>query len=198
MLLTGQSSHTSLLGLSRAAAHGMTSSTIKQSKASGSIAVRSSCPVRSLTSSQSRRRTSQPRQSRAIPRNAADRSSGTSSSINWHGPSSSKPTSRHKLREYPAIHHQRASALYIEQLPSRGVGSSVELASLGYPFLPLQLQPLVSSFYYWNILMYSRTNRLIGIPIRLRSLNLRSGIDVVIVSPPRCGVNHMVRWESGT
>jgi hypothetical protein len=74
---------------------------------------------------------------------------------------------------------------------------SVELASLGYPFLPLQLQPLVSSFYYWNILTYSHTNRLIGIPIRLRSLNLRSGIDVVIVSLPRYGVNHIVRWESG-
>ena len=35
----------------------------------------------------------------------------------------------------------------------------VELASLGYPFLPLQLQPLVGSFYYWNMLTYSRTNR---------------------------------------
>jgi hypothetical protein len=69
----------------------------------------------------------------------------------------------------------------------------VELASLGYPFLPLQLQPLVSSFYYWNMLTYSRTNRSISIPIRLRSLNLRSGIGVVIVLLPRYGVNHIVR-----
>jgi hypothetical protein len=74
---------------------------------------------------------------------------------------------------------------------------NVELASLGYPFLPPQLQPLVSSFYYWNMLTYSRTNRFISIPIRLRSLNLRSGIGVVIVSLPPCGVDHMVGWESG-
>jgi hypothetical protein len=45
--------------------------------------------------------------------------------------------------------------------------------------------------------MYSRTNRLISILIRLRLLNLRSGIGVVIVLLPRCRVNHMVRWESG-
>jgi len=72
-----------------------------------------------------------------------------------------------------------------------------QLATLGYPFLPLQLQPLVSSFYYWNMLTYRRTNRSISISIRLRSLNLYLGISVVIVSLPRYGVNHMVRWESG-
>jgi hypothetical protein len=64
---------------------------------------------------------------------------------------------------------------------SQAPENTVELASLGYPFLPLQLQPLVNSFYYWNILTYSRTNRLISIPIRLRLLNLHSRIDVVIV-----------------
>src|ERR1700733_13582884 len=74
----------------------------------------------------------------------------------------------------------------------------VELASYGqHPFLPPKAQPLVSSFYYWNMLTYSRTNRSISISIRLRSLNLCLGISVVIVSPPICGVNHMVRWESG-
>ena len=73
-------------------------------------------------------------------------------------------------------------------------GVCVELATLvGYPFLPLQLQPLVSSFYYWNMLTYRSTNRLISISIRLRSLNLYLGISAVIVSPPRCRVNHMVR-----
>jgi hypothetical protein len=34
---------------------------------------------------------------------------------------------------------------------TRAISTCVELASLGYPFLTLQLQPLVSSFYYWNI-----------------------------------------------
>ena len=51
----------------------------------------------------------------------------------------------------------------------------VELASLGYPFLPLQLQPLVGSFYYWNMLTYSRTNRSITF------IEPSSGIGVVIV-----------------
>jgi hypothetical protein len=74
----------------------------------------------------------------------------------------------------------------------------VELASYFRLSIPsTKVQPLVSSFYYWNMLTYSRTNRSISISIRLRSLNLGLGISVVIVSPPRCGVNHMVRWESG-
>ena len=101
-------------------------------------------PVRVLRSSQSRRRTSQPRQSSAIPRNAADRSSGTSSSINWHSPSSSKPSSRHNLREYPAIHPPRASALYIEQLPSRGIGSSLAASATRHSNHPGNAQQLRS------------------------------------------------------
>jgi hypothetical protein len=153
MLLTGQSRHTSLLSLSRIAAYGMTSSTIEQSRASGSIAVRSSCPVRVLRSSQSRRRTSQPRQPRAIPGNRAARSSGTSSSNNWHGPSSpnnwhgpscSKPSSRHNLREFRAARPRRSSALCIEQPPSRGVGSSLAASAARHSNRPGSAQQLQS------------------------------------------------------